>query len=60
VKAERYAIIRLDINYNFVFKKTLQLKKCLEDKKQWEDKQKELEREQKRRERQVCSFPYTA
>jgi hypothetical protein len=32
----------------------LQLKKEMEVKKQWEDKQKELEREQKRRERQVC------
>jgi hypothetical protein len=37
----------------------LQLKKDLEGNKQWEDKQKELEREQKRRERQVCSYPYT-
>jgi hypothetical protein len=34
----------------------LQLKKEMEVKKQWEDKQKELECEQKRRERQVCCF----
>jgi hypothetical protein len=33
----------------------LQLKKEMEVKKQWEDKQKEVEHEQKRRERQVRS-----
>ena len=38
----------------------LQLKKEMEVKKQWEDKQKEVEREQKRRERQVCSSIHIA
>jgi hypothetical protein len=45
--------------FNFVFKKTLQLKKDLEGKKKWEEKQKEVEHEQKRKEWQVCCVPYT-
>ncbi|XP_069672123.1 coiled-coil domain-containing protein 112-like isoform X2 [Periplaneta americana] len=35
------------------WKRTLRLKKELEDKKQWEEKQKELEREQRKKERQA-------